>query len=326
MNLTIIIPVYNVENYIKDCLDSVYDGELKDFEVLCIDDRGTDNSIDIIKKYIEINKINNLRIIRHEDNKGLSEARNTGMSQAKGQYICFLDSDDMIETNGLNKLLEKAMLNNLDIVEGKIREVFETDKRKEKCQNQRNDSIVMTGDDYFYQCCKKKVYFTMAWLRIFKTEYLRKGYFFEPGLKFEDEDFSPKVIINADRVQYYDIEFYIYRRREESITTTMTKNNKWVESYLKIISNLLEFAKTIEGKKSYNVLKDRIGNIALSLLKNPIAYGTSEENLNEIIMLIKDKKIYKIPIESKNIFIKAQGIIMKYPTLFIKLYSKKEGE
>lgn len=325
MDLTIIIPVYNVEKYITECLDSVYDGKLRNFEVLCIDDRGTDKSIDIIKKYMEDKKINNLKIIKHENNKGLSEARNTGINQAKGQYICFLDSDDMIKAKGVKELVERAILNDLDIVEGKITEVLETNRRKKKNQKTRTDSIIMTGDEYFYQSSKNKLYYTMAWARIFKTEYLRTGYFFKPNLKFEDEDFSPRAIINANRVQYYDIEFYIYRRREESITTTMARDNKWVESYLKIIRNLTEFLETIKGKKSSKVLKDRIGNLALSLLKNPIAYGASDENLNEIIKLIRKQKIYKIPMKSKNIFIKIQGIIMKYPKLFIKLYSKKEG-
>ena len=84
MELSIIIPVYNVKEYIKECLDSIYqsDVELNKVEVLCIDDKGNDNSIEIVKEYIEEHHIGNLKIIKHSQNKGLSEARNTGMKQA----------------------------------------------------------------------------------------------------------------------------------------------------------------------------------------------------------------------------------------------------
>ena len=84
MKLSIIVPVYNVEKYIEECLDSIYNGNLADFEVLCIDDKGNDLSINIIEKYVEKNKIKNLRIMHHEKNKGLSEARNTGIKHAQG--------------------------------------------------------------------------------------------------------------------------------------------------------------------------------------------------------------------------------------------------
>ena len=119
MKLSIIIPVYNVEKYIIDCLDSIYQSEadLNQVEVLCIDDKGNDNSIKLIKEYVKSNKISNLTILYHQQNKGLSEARNTGISQATGKYICFLDSDDMIEMSKLEKMVDKAIAQDLDILE-----------------------------------------------------------------------------------------------------------------------------------------------------------------------------------------------------------------
>lgn len=329
MKLSIIVPVYNVEKYIIDCLDSIYqeNTDLSQVEVLCIDDKGSDNSIEIIKDYVKKNHIHNLTILYHDKNKGLSEARNTGINQANGKYICFLDSDDMIEMSKLEEMVDKAIEQDLDILEGNMKEISETNINIQSGveKSARETTKILTGDEYFYLSAKNEMYFPMACSRIYKTGYLKGKFSFKPGLKFEDEEFSPKVIISANRVQYYHTTFYTYRRRDDSITTNMTKDNKWVDSYLEIIDSLTEFSKVIEDKKSYEFLKERIANFTLSLLKNPIAYGTTNENLEQIIKLVKEKKLYKIPQKSKNKLIKLQGYFMQYPKLFIKVYKKQKG-
>lgn len=325
MKLSIIVPIYNVEEYILDCLNSIYDDNLKDFEVICIDDRGTDKSISIVNKYIKKNNITNLVIIRHEKNQGLSVARNTGIDIAKGKYIAFVDSDDMVNSKNLNNLVDYAIKNNLDIAEGKIDEVFETNldiKSKEK-DVFRETSSILNGDDYFYLSCKESQYIPMVWCRIYKTKYLKNNYYFVPKLKFEDEEFSPRVIINSKRIQYVNIPIYIYRRRDNSITTNMMKNLDWINHYEIIIKNLKEFLFVIEDKKSYNSLNNRISNFVLSILKNPIVYRADDEKLCQIVDIIKQDKLYLIPQKSKNIFIKVQGFLMKYPKLFIKIYKFK---
>lgn len=111
MKVSIIVPIYNVEQYIEECLNSIYNQELADFEVLCIDDKGNDKSIEKVRKFVSINNITNLKIIEHNENKGVSEARNTGIKNAKGKYICFLDSDDMLIKGGLKQLIEQAEKN-----------------------------------------------------------------------------------------------------------------------------------------------------------------------------------------------------------------------
>ena len=325
MKVSIIIPVYNVENYIMDCLNSLYDGNLCDFEVICVDDRGKDKSISIIKKYVKENKITNLTIIKHDKNKGLSEARNTGIKIAKGEYIVFVDSDDMVNAKNLNDIIDYAKTNNLDVVEGEIEEIYETDlniKSKESKKNREN-TIILNGDEYFSECCKKAEYIPMVWCRAYKTDYIKGNYFFIPNLKFEDEEFSPRVIINAKKIQYLNKEIYIYRRRDDSITTAMIKDLNWIDHYIIIINNLLKYLETISNKISYFALNDRIANLTLSLLKNPIAYNATEENLNHIINIVKEKKLYKIPLKSKNILIKVQGFLMKYPRLFVRLYNMR---
>lgn len=329
MKLSIIIPIYNVEKYIQDCLNSIYDGNLEDFEVLCIDDKGNDNSIDIVKEYIKEHGINNLTIIEHEKNKGLSEARNTGINLAVGKYVCFLDSDDMVNPRNLNLLVEEAIRENLDIIEGKLEEITETNVKISSGtdKNTVENTEIVDGDTYFYLMYQKSAYFPMACCRIYKLEYIKQPqYKFVPNLQFEDEVFSPRAIINCSRIKYSNLPFYIYRRRDGSITTNIAKSNKWVESYLKIIDNLSNFSKEIANKKSYPFFKSRIENLTLSILKNPIKYQSSKGNLEEIINIVKKNKLYKIPIKSKNILIKIQGYIMKYPNIFIILYKMRESK
>ena len=103
--LSVIIPVYNVENYLRECLDSIINQTVKDIEIICVDDGSTDSSPDILKEYQ--NKDSRIRIITKE-NGGQASARNLGIKEAQGEYIVFIDSDDFIESEMLENLLFKV--------------------------------------------------------------------------------------------------------------------------------------------------------------------------------------------------------------------------
>ncbi len=94
--ISIIIPVYNVEKYLRECLDSCVNQTLEDIEIICVDDASPDNSIKILEEYQQ--KDSRIRIFRHEENKNLGTARNTGLTNATGEYVWFVDSDDYIDT------------------------------------------------------------------------------------------------------------------------------------------------------------------------------------------------------------------------------------
>ena len=125
MQVSIIIPIYNVEKYIKECLKSVVTQGLTDYEILCIDDCGQDKSIDIVNEFKSQYNLNNLFIIKHDNNKGLSAARNTGIEHARGEYLFFLDSDDFLEKNSIYNLYNIAKNENLDVLEAKVLEFFD---------------------------------------------------------------------------------------------------------------------------------------------------------------------------------------------------------
>ena len=117
--VSVIMPVYNVENYLRQCLDSVINQTLRDIEIICIDDQSTDGSLGILKDYAAIDP--RIRIITQK-NAGAGAARNTGLKVAKGEYLSFLDSDDFFELDMLEKAYHACSTNNLDFV------VFRSDK------------------------------------------------------------------------------------------------------------------------------------------------------------------------------------------------------
>ena len=174
----------------------------------------------------------------------------------------------------------------------------------------------MSGDEYFAEQCYKKEYLPTAWCRIYNRELVFNNCYFTPNIEFEDEEFSPRAIINAKRVQYIDISLYMYRRRNNSITTSVS-NSKWYESYFIIINNLQKFAEEIKEKKSYKFLINRVEEITLSILKNTIEYGTSKEEISYITNEIKRKKLYSILLKSNNIKMRILVYLMKEPKIFI---------
>ena len=104
--LSVIIPVYNVEPYLEQCLDSVINQTYKNLEIICINDGSTDNSLKILEKYQK--KDNRIKLI-NQKNKGLSEARNAGLDVAKGEYIAFVDSDDYLELNAYEEAMNVVL-------------------------------------------------------------------------------------------------------------------------------------------------------------------------------------------------------------------------
>ena len=129
--LSIIVPVYNVEKYLDKCLDSILNSTYKDFELIVINDGTKDNSEQIITKYLENEEYKDKIIYISKENSGLSDTRNLGMSKATGDYIAFVDSDDYIEPNMYETMMNKALEKDFDIVASDVRLVYEnSDKEK----------------------------------------------------------------------------------------------------------------------------------------------------------------------------------------------------
>lgn len=198
--ISVVIPIYNVEKYLARCLDSVINQTFKDLEIICVNDCSPDNSTIILNDYIK--KDDRIRIINREKNGGLSAARITGLKNAKGKYIYFLDSDDWIKEDFLEKMYSKANELNLNaLCCTNILNVF-PDGTKKQFISRPDDGFV----DYTNSC-------QMAWSWLLRRDFLERfDTIFPVGLKYEDLYFFHVIIRNLEKVyitnstQYYHFE------------------------------------------------------------------------------------------------------------------------
>lgn len=203
---SIIVPVYGVEKYIGKCLDSIQNQTYKDYEVIVVNDGTKDKSMDIVKKY-------DVKIINQE-NQGLSVARNTGVKNAKGDYLLFVDSDDTIEKD-LLKELNKSLRNNPDVVRFQIQEVYEENKKEKKYPEKPFTNV--TGVEAFSRITGYH-FVENAWAYLIKTSYYKENHFeFKPGTIHEDFGLIPLVIMKANTVNSIPYIGYNYLQRQGSI-------------------------------------------------------------------------------------------------------------
>ena len=217
MKFSVIIPVYNVEQYLCDCLDSIVAQSYHDYEVICVNDGSTDGSLAILEDFQ--NKYNQVKVIT-QHNKGLSGARNAGIQAAKGDYLFFLDSDDWIETDTLKILAEKQNGENLLCFNG--RRYFEDGTTEEPDNGIEENQL--TGWEYYnkYALVSRKFHFVCTVLRLYRREYLLKNdLFFEEGIYQVDNLFTPLACYYAQTVKVIPDCPYVYRIREGSITHTV---------------------------------------------------------------------------------------------------------
>jgi len=253
MLLSVIIPVYNVEQYLKACLDAVVAQNYSDFEVICINDGSTDGSSLILDEYAA--KYSNISII-HQENKGLSAARNAGMRVAKGDYIFFLDSDDWIESDALKMLADKQ--NGEDLLCFNGRRHFE-DGRTET----PDTGIVeerLTGWEYYnkYALVSRKFHFVCTVLRLYRREYLLKNnLFFEEGIYHEDNLFTPLACYFAKSVKVIPDILYVYRIREGSII--QTANVQRLFDLITVANKLSDFFIPISGLDKSQLYREVAG-------------------------------------------------------------------
>lgn len=217
MKISVIIPVYNVEKYLECCIKSVL--SLKcEAEILLIDDGSTDQSGKICDSFAE--KDSRIKVI-HKENGGLSSARNTGIENSNGDYILFLDSDDFLDTEEAERLIQKTN-SGADIVLGLYREYYEKENvfKNEECTPFLENQGVISVDRFLKtvptdgQSC-----YLTAWRFIVKREFIIKNnlYFFE-GIYHEDEEWVPRLLFATDKINVTNCFFYCYRQaRSDSI-------------------------------------------------------------------------------------------------------------
>ena len=223
--ISVIIPVYNVEKYLSQCLDSILNQTFKDFECICVNDGSTDNSLSILQKYAS--KDNRIKIINQE-NKGLSGARNSALKVVNGKYITFIDSDDFVSGDYLEKLINLAEKENSDIVYCRHKMYYSFDNKYENGPNREKLNKLFFEYSKSKQKNKQIKYILdivensrSACMKLYKTDVIENNdiSFFEDI--YAEEDFSFNVLVNlySKKISLLDEEIYYYRKQINSITT-----------------------------------------------------------------------------------------------------------
>lgn len=259
--LSIIIPFYNVERYIAQCLESVYHQDIPEdeYEVICVNDASPDASVDIVKRYQK--EHSNLILIEHDRNKKLGAARNTGRKVATGKYIWNVDSDDMIAPNCLKNLLNQCETNDLDLLLIKNKKIV-NNQLHGVSQYLWNDTLVQSGVEFWKsQALSQLSAIGPVWMLILKREYLDRHNIYSPEINMgEDVPYTIASILNSNKMKAINDELYVYRISEIS----MTEINLKKPSIEKIYEDSVISVGVI-----YQLYKEQINNaeIASSLMQ-----------------------------------------------------------
>lgn len=230
--ISVIIPVYNVSEYLPTCLDSVINQTYKNLEIICVNDGSPDNSAEILFEYAK--KDSRIKIITQE-NQGLSGARNTGLEQISGDYIYFLDSDDYIHPQMLERLYIAAEKENADFACCKYKKVWKKEEPK-KLQGRKEIVIENPEAEFFSSQGQISV---NVWSKLYRRETVGNMRFIK-GLIYEDLPFNGVFMQKAKRGVFVPEEMYYYLQRENTLSQGQYLRKKNAESYIYILRFLHE--------------------------------------------------------------------------------------
>lgn len=292
MKLSIIVPMYNVANYLVKCLDSLLEQDLSwsDYEIILVNDGSTDNCGEIAQQYAD--KYTNINFISQE-NRGLSEARNAGIKQANGSYILFVDSDDYLQPNTLGALLGQAERDNLDVLRFRYQNVKESGEvfvpHEGMKSNYNNYSSNPTDGLNFLN--------ERMWVQCYVVQFLVRAEIvrqelFTPGIYFEDTDWTPRMLLRAKRVASVDSIVYNYLWREGSITLSqkdIAKQRKQLCDKICLLQKLNEWGSKQKNRKWFDAM---ISGLVINIVGMLSANFYAERK--EYIRKIKDLNILPI--------------------------------
>lgn len=260
--ISVIIPVYNVEQYLRECLDSVINQTLQDIEVICIDDCGTDSSCEIIREYAQNDA--RIKIAVHDKNKGLGAARNTGIKNATGDYLFFLDSDDYLLPEALEMLYSKIISSGSDMVGISALAFADDDSEYTKTRTEKMNPWLDKKNITNYKVTDNNYSHTIdnfncvAWGKLYSTKFIKEHnlMFIEQNVIHEDNGFWLKFCACYPMISYIDDIGLMYRIRKTAITGKIfNKNSKSKNNMKSILKDVFKYLdsnkKTVANKIKY---------------------------------------------------------------------------
>lgn len=323
--VSVIVPIYNVSKYLPTCLNSLVTQSLKDIEIICIEDKSTDNSREILKEY-EKNYPYLIKAVYLEENQGLSHARNTGLSLANGKYIGFVDSDDLVSHTMYEDFSKTLEFYNMPLLVG-------------NCFQIREDAYL--SKEVFPRCQKKRPYISdylkhpdaffeetpAVWDKLFLHDFIQYDCFLE-GAIYEDAAFTYPILLRAQKTVQLLQSDYAYRQNSQGImATSLLSKNTRILDMLRVYDKSIEMKLPEEEKK---MLKDRMKQYLYSTIHsisfwdiplkekedimamylrlanyriaNLFSYDTlyAQKHFTDIQNHLEEKILYKKPITSVN--------------------------
>lgn len=288
VKVSVVVPVYNVEDYLEECLDSISNQTLDDIEVICVNDGSTDKSLDILNKYAK--KDNRFTVISQE-NAGHAVATNRGMELAKGEYLFLMDSDDILKLNALEDTVKVADEKNVDFVLFQaINYYMDTDEYKEQENYSMTKLADYVGDKVFNWKDIKQFVFKITvtpWSKLYKREFIvNSGAKFPEGLIFDDNVFFWEVLFNAQRITF--LREHLFIRRWHSASSTKAGDKRFIDSieiYRLIWQVFKKYGAFDDYKQRLYNSRVRVGYMRLSRIKKEyreMYYEELKKSMDEI--------------------------------------------
>jgi len=295
IDLSIIIPVYNVEKYLRSCLISILRQGLNEerYEIILIDDGTPDNSFGVIE---DLTNQNAHIHVFHQSNRGPSAARNLGVKNAKGKYILYVDSDDLLIENRLPLLLDIAINSQADLVVGDY--VVQSEEETTPIiikENKSFNTIIKTGEELFLEDLDPHECY--IWRTLYRKDYLNNtGLAFCEGISFEDIPYLQECYIKAGKCIRTDYPFYIYRRRHNTLssainTTTVLDINRVIEKVWKLTLSDDVTSKEVDRLKDNLFITFSLNMWYISNIKD--IFKARKEVINDLKNRVPDLKFTK---------------------------------
>lgn len=314
--ISIIVPVYNTEKYLRSCLDSLINQNI-DKEIIIVDDGSTDNSLSIAKEYES--KYSFIKVF-HQPNSGQSSARNKGLMIARGDYVFFCDSDDFIEDNTLERLEDICIKNDLDI----LKTGWETIDQNENIQINKPTGIklntVISSKEFFLEAVKHW-YNVIPWNGLIKRKYIiGNNLYFPEGIQFEDNYYNLILFLTKLDLKTMHIDGCFYKVRvSNNSTTTSIPSPKKIYDQLENIKLMNDFIRdNIEDKELYVASKKAVSSLVFTMTS--YYYRISKEYRKEVYKNIP-RNILKESINySMNMFQKIKIFMFTYFRILLDIY------
>ena len=315
LKLSIIVPVYNVEKYIRSCIESIFHQGLEeeDFEVIIINDGTKDRSMEVIQDIIS--QHHNITVVNQE-NQGLSVARNNGIAMAKGVYILMPDSDDLLIENSLKPLLEKALETKVDLVVADFLTMTDEEINNIQTIQQKDFSIKeKTGEQLFLEDLSP--YHCFVWRTLFRKEFLQNANLkFVPGIRFQDIPFTHECYLKAQKCIRISWLLNIYRKWSGAATGSF--NVEKAKDFCVAIAKTWELTRQNSNQSICRKIKEDMW-VSFSTMVRLTIHEIKTESERESVMSFLRKEVPDLKFDNGTKQRITSFFLMNVPHTFIRI-------